>query len=155
MNSHSKSNRFYSLKSDLKERKHPKSTLKRPKKTFESYNYPNCKIQKPLQTDALKQTNTPSKNKKNHHIYKITPTKTEKSGKSGLKTITSTKNLRKITVKNPNPTKNLRKITVKNDHPNKKPQENYPGKRPQTVCVSVHLREAKVNPHDICNRISV
>ena len=33
--------------------------------------------------------------------------------------------------------------------------QNYPGKRPQTVCVSVHLREAKVNPHDICNRISV
>ena len=31
---------------------------------------------------------------------------------------------------------------------------NYPGKRPQTVCVSVHLREAKVNSHDICSRIS-
>ena len=32
--------------------------------------------------------------------------------------------------------------------------KNYPGKRPQTVCVSVHLREAKVNSHDICSRIS-
>ena len=33
-------------------------------------------------------------------------------------------------------------------------KKNYPGKRPQTVCVSVHLREAKVNSHDICSRIS-
>ena len=32
--------------------------------------------------------------------------------------------------------------------------ENYPGKRPQIVCVSVHLREAKLNSHDICSRIS-
>ena len=33
-------------------------------------------------------------------------------------------------------------------------EKSYPGKRPQTVCVSVHLREAKVNSHDICSRIS-
>ena len=33
-------------------------------------------------------------------------------------------------------------------------KNNYSGKRPQTVCVSVHLREAKVNSHDICSRIS-
>ena len=30
-----------------------------------------------------------------------------------------------------------------------------PGKRPQTVCVSVHLREEKVYSHDICSKISV